>query len=89
MAISHLNMWIFSLTSTANFTIWTKQSLNLVASLTRFRSVMVHHKLWRSGFFMKARSGSFIKAFVDLKARVLPVFGQRSLSIQGGILTIE
>jgi hypothetical protein len=50
---------------------------------------MVHHKLWRSGFFMKARSGSFIKAFVDLKARVLPVFGQRSLSIQGGILAIE
>ena len=84
-----MNIWAFSLTSMANFTIRTEQRLKFVASLTRFRSVMVYHKLWRSGFLMKARLGPFIKAFVALKARVLPVFGQRSLSIQGGMLAVE
>jgi len=50
---------------------------------------MVHQELWRPGFFMKAQLGSFVKAFAALKARALPVFGQRSLSIQGGMLAVE
>jgi hypothetical protein len=72
-----------------NFTIWTRQKLKSVGSLSQFHSVMVHHKHSRPTFFTKAHLGSSIKPFGGLKGRALRVFGQLSSYIPDGISIIE
>jgi len=58
------------------FTIWTRQRLKSVGSLSQFHSVMVPHKHSRPSFFTKAHLGSSIEPFGGLKGRALRVFGQ-------------